>query len=187
MTRLILASASPRRLDLLAQMGLRPDAIISADIDETPLKEDTPRTLAERLSRAKVAAVETEGFVLGADTVVGVGRRILPKTETGEAALMCLRLLSGRAHQVFTAIAVRGPGGMIRGRTVLTRVKFKRLTEHEIADYVASGEWRGKAGGYGIQGKAGAFVVALNGSYTAVVGLPLYETRALLLGMGYHV
>ncbi len=182
---LILASASPRRRDLLAQIGIVPDEIYPTDIDETPRRLEVPREHAVRLAREKAQACPREGFVLAADTVVGVGRRILPKTEEAAEADMCLRLMSGRAHQVITAIALRAPDGRLAERVVMTRVRMKRLTEAEIAAYLACGEWKGKAGGYGIQGKAGAFILSLNGSYTAVVGLPLYETQALLAGLGY--
>lgn len=183
---LVLASASPRRQDLLAQIGIIPAKIAPTDIDETPIKGELPRALALRLAREKALASSEKGFVLAADTVVGVGRRILPKTETRDEAEACLRLVSGRAHQVITGIAVRNPEGLIRAKTVMTRVKFKRLTEQEIEIYLDSEEWRGKAGGYGIQGLAGAFVAHLSGSYTGVVGLPVFETRALLEGMGWH-
>lgn len=183
---LILASASPRRRDLLAQMGIIPARIAPTDIDETPLKGELPRALALRLAREKALACDADGFVLAADTVVGVGRRILPKAETRNEAEMCLRLMSGRAHQVITGIAVKAPNGTLNARAALTRVRLKRLTEAEIAAYLDSGEWQGKAGGYGIQGRAGAFVAHLNGSYTNVVGLPLYETHNLLTGMGWQ-
>ena len=183
---LILASASPRRRDLLQQIGITPDGIKPADIDETPQLGELPRPHALRLAQEKAAAVQTPGaYVLAADTVVGVGRRILPKTETRDAAEVCLRLISGRAHRVFTGIALAVPDGEIRSRVVDTRVQFKRLTDAEIETYLDSGEWDGKAGGYGIQGFAGAYVRALSGSYTGVVGLPLYETRQLLLGCGW--
>ncbi|MFN7055860.1 Maf family protein [Hyphomonas sp.] len=184
--RLILASASPRRRDLLAAIGLPPDEIIPTDIDETPRKDEVPAALALRLSQEKAAACTAEGFVLAADTVVGVGRRILPKAETRGEAESCLRLMSGRAHQVITGVCVRAPDGRTASRAVMTRVRMKRLSEREIADYLASGEWQGKAGGYGIQGRAGVFILSLNGSYTGVVGLPVYETKALLDGLGYQ-
>ncbi len=186
--RLILASASPRRVDLLAQMGLVPDEICPTDLDETPRSGETARELAARLASAKAQACKpaAEGYVLAADTVVAVGRRILPKAETEDDARACLELLSGRAHRVVTAIAVRNLAAMIRTRTVMTRVGFKRLTAAEIDAYAASGEWHGKAGGYGIQGRAGAFVTRINGSYSAIVGLPLYETRALLHASGFR-
>lgn len=185
--RLILASASPRRLDLLAQIGVRPDAVMPPDIDETPRPGELPGPHALRLARAKASAVEADAaLVLAADTVVGVGRRILPKTETEDDARACLDLISGRAHRVFTAVALAAPGAPLRSRLVEARVRFKRLTSGEIDGYVRSGEWRGKAGGYGVQGAAGRFVIALNGSYTAVVGLPLHETTGLLVSAGYR-
>src|SRR5579872_994962 len=185
---LILASASPRRLDLLAQIGLAPDLIDPAEIDETPLPGETARLLALRLARAKAAAVAERragAFVLAADTVVAVGRRLLGKPEDEADAARMLALLSGRAHRVLSAVAVAGPESRSAARLSETRVRFKRLTAAEIDAYLASGEWAGKAGAYGVQGRAGAFVTALNGSYTGVVGLPLYETRALLIGLGY--
>ncbi|HPE47947.1 MAG TPA: nucleoside triphosphate pyrophosphatase [Hyphomonas sp.] len=184
--RLILASASPRRQDLLAQIGIVPDAICPTDIDETRRKDESPRELAERLAREKAAACREEGYVLAADTVVALGQRNLEKAADEAEAEAFLRLLSGRAHQCITGLAVRAPDGRVSARTVLARVKFKRLTEKEIAAYVASGEWKGKAGGYGIQGMAGAFITGINGSYTAIVGLPLYETKSLLEGMGWR-
>ena len=184
---LVLASASPRRLDLLAQAGIAPDAVRAADIDESPLRDETPRRLAERLALAKAVAVHQSGqFTLGADTVVAVGRRILPKAETEDEARMCLALLSGRAHKVLTGVAVIAPDGRTASRLSETRLHVKRLTAWDIDTYVASGEWRGKAGGYGIQGRAGAMILDLCGSYTGVVGLPLYETLCLLEGLGYR-
>jgi septum formation protein len=185
---LILASASPRRLQLLAQIGLTPDLVDPADIDETPLAGETPRLLALRLARAKAAAVagrRAGAFILAADTVVAVGRRLLGKPVDEADAARMLALLSGRAHRVLTAVAVAAPDGRSAARLSETRLHFKRLTSQETADYLACGEWMGKAGGYGVQGRAGAFVIDLNGSYTGVVGLPLYETRALLTGLGY--
>ena len=185
---LVLASASPRRLELLAQIGVTPDLIDPADIDETPLAGETARLLALRLARAKAAAVAQRhpgAFVLAADTVVAVGRRLLGKPEHAADAARMLALLSGRAHRVLTAVAVAGPDGRTAARLSETRLHFKRLTAQEAAGYLAGGDWAGKAGGYGIQGRAGAFVIDLNGSYTGVVGLPLYETRALLAGLGY--
>jgi septum formation protein len=182
---LILASASPRRLELLRQIGIVPDRIVPAGLDESPRPGELPRPHAERLAQEKALALKTPGaVVLAADTVVACGRRILPKAETEADARLCLDLLSGRAHQVITAIAVATPSGAIRMRSVTTRVRFKRLTEGEIKSYIAGGEWRGKAGGYAIQGVAGRFVIALNGSYSSVVGLPLYETAALLASAG---
>jgi septum formation protein len=186
---LILASASPRRLDLLRQIGVEPDGVEPADVDETPLKDETPRLLSLRLARAKAqaaAARRPDAYVVAADTVVAVGRRILPKAETEAEARRCLDLLSGRGHRVLTAVAVAAPGGRLSARRVETQVAFKRLEGSEIDEYLASGEWRGKAGGYGVQGRAGAFVLSLQGSYPAVVGLPLYETLALLRGLGWR-
>jgi len=194
--KLILASASPRRLALLEQVGLRPDVLLPASIDETPLRGETPRRLAERLAveKAEAAAVLAAGepehhgaFLIAADTVVALGRRILPKASGQDEAAECLRFLSGRAHRVFTAVAMITPQGRRRSRVVETRLRFKRLSQREMESYLASGEWRGKAGGYAIQGIAGAFVVKLAGSYTAVVGLPLYETVNLLAGEGFAV
>ena len=185
--KLVLASASPRRLDLLAQIGLVPDQIIAPDIDETALADETPRLMALRLASAKAQAVQADkAFVLAADTVVAVGRRVLPKAETEAQARDCLTLLSGRAHKVLTAVAVRAPDGRLAKRLSETRVHFKRLSRAEIDAYIAAGEWRGKAGGYAVQGRAGAFVLALQGSYSGVVGLPLYETAMLLEGLGFR-
>lgn len=186
--RLVLASASPRRVELLRQIGLAPAVVEAADIDETPLKDETPRRLALRLAAAKAAHVAQDypgDAVLGADTVVAVGRRILPKAQDAAEVGWCLALLSGRNHQVLTAIAVAA-GGRITSRLVETRVQVKRLSDQEMLDYQQSGEGVGKAGGYGVQGLAGAFVIAIHGSYPAVVGLPLYETRSLLLGAGWR-
>ncbi len=186
---LILASASPRRRDLLRQIEITPDVTRPANIDETPRPGELPRPLAERLAREKahaVAASGEAGFVLAADTVVACGRRILPKTLQQGEARACLLLLSGRAHQVFTGLCLVAPDGREASRLVMTRVKMKRLTAGEIDTYLASGEWHGKAGGYAIQGRAGAFVTHISGSYSAVVGLPLYETRCLLEGLGWR-
>jgi len=184
---LILASASPRRLELLAQIGIVPDRVSPTDIDETRRKDESPRELALRLAREKAAACPGEGaYVLAADTVVALGQRNLEKAADEAEAAAFLRLLSGRAHQCITGVAVRAPDGRTASRAVLARVKMKRLTQAEIAAYVAGGDWKGKAGGYGIQGPAGAFVTAINGSYTAIVGLPLYETKSLLEGLGYR-
>jgi septum formation protein len=179
---LALASQSPRRLALLAQIGITPTRVVAPSIDETPLKAELPHLLAERLARAKAAAVAIhEGeVVLAADTVVAVGRRILPQANTPEEVEACLRLLSGRAHRVYTAVCVQNTEHA-RLRVVETRVKVKRLSDPEIAAYVALGEGLGKAGGYAIQGYAAGFIVRLVGSYTNVVGLPLYETRNLLM------
>ncbi len=187
--RLVLASQSPRRRELLAQIGITPDAITRADVDETPQPGETPRLLAKRLAIAKARTAAKEGnkpaLYLAADTVVGVGRRILGKPKDETDARRMLALLSGRAHRVWTGIALLHPGGKLTARLVEARIKFKRLTPNEIDSYIACGDWRGKAGGYGIQGHAGVFVLSINGSYSAIVGLPLYETAALLEGAGY--
>ena len=185
--RLVLASASPRRLDLLAQIGLKPDAIVYPDVDETPRKGELPRDLALRLAEAKAragAAAHPDAVVLGADTTVAVGRRNLPKAEDEATARKCLALMSGRRHRVHTGVAVGMPGGALRSRLASTVVSVKRLTEQEIAAYLASGEWRGKAGGYAIQGRFAMLVPSINGSYSNIVGLPLFETAALLRGAG---
>jgi len=186
--RLVLASASPRRLELLAQIALAPDIVDPADLDETPLRHELPAPHALRLAAAKARAVAPRhagAFVLAADTVVACGRRILPKAETTAEAHLCLALLSGRRHRVHGAIALVAPDGRLATRRAESTVTFKRLSADEIADYVASGEWRGKAGGYAIQGLAARFVRALAGSYSNVVGLPLFETASLLAGHGY--
>ncbi|MBI1365125.1 MAG: septum formation protein Maf [Alphaproteobacteria bacterium] len=186
---LILASASPRRRDLLAQIGVTPDEIVAAEIDETPEPGEAPRAHAARLARAKavpIARLRPGAFVLAADTVVCCGRRILPKAEDEATARGCLELLSGRAHRVYTGVALAGPGDDLRARLVETRVRVKRLSGAEIDGYVGSGEWRGKAGGYAIQGRFGAYVVSIIGSYSNVVGLPLFETHALLSGAGWR-
>lgn len=187
-SRLVLASASPRRAALLTQIGLEPDAVVPAAVDETPRADETPATLALRLAEEKARAVavrETGAFVLGADTVVACGRRILGKPATEDEARRCLALLSGRRHRVLGGIAVVTPAGKLASRRIETAVLFKRLTRDEIADYLATGEWRDKAGGYAIQGYAARFVRGIVGSYSNVVGLPLYETVALLAGQGY--
>jgi septum formation protein len=192
----ILASGSPRRLALLQQIGLEPDALLPSDVDETPIKGERPRELARRLAREKAerARLVAESrddmrgaYLISADTVVAVGRRVLPKAEIVEEAAGCLRLLSGRPHRVYTGVCLITPKGTVRERLVETRLRFKRLGREEMENYLASGEWRGKAGGYAIQGLAGSFVTKLQGSYTAVVGLPLHETAAMLEGEGYPV
>jgi nucleoside triphosphate pyrophosphatase len=188
MTQLILASSSPRRRELLAQVAIRPDLIDPADIDERPLPQELPLRHAERLAteKARIVARRHPGaFVLGADTVVGCGRRILPKAETIDEARRCLALLSGRRHRVHGGIALVTPQGKLTPRRVTTIVAMKRLTSQEIDDYLTSEEWRGKAGGYAIQGLAARFVREIIGSYSNVVGLPLFETIALLEGQGY--
>jgi septum formation protein len=180
---LVLASASPRRLDLLRQVGLEPAEIDPADIDESPGAGELPRAYAVRMARAKLAAVACRhrgAIVLAADSVVACGRRILPKAETEAEARACLALLSGRRHRVLGGLAVARPDGTVRTRLVETVVRFKRLEAAEIDDYLQSGEWRGKAGGYAIQGRAARFVASLSGSYSNVVGLPLFETVGLL-------
>jgi septum formation protein len=186
--RLVLASASPRRLELLRQVALDPDEIDPAALDETPLKDELPAQHAVRLAAAKARVVATRhpgAFVLGADTVVACGRRILPKAEDAATARRCLALLSGRRHRVHGGIAVVTPEGKLATRDVQTIVAFKRLTESEIAAYIAGGEWHGKAGGYAIQGLAALFVRQIGGSYSNVVGLPLFETASLLAGQGF--
>lgn len=186
--RLVLASASPRRLHLLRQIGLVPDAVEAADLDEAAQRDETPRRLALRLAGEKaafVAARRAEAYVLGADTVVAVGRRVLPKAQDAAQVRACLTLLSGRAHKVLTGVAVVAPDGRTGARLVESRVHFKRLSDSDIEAYLASGEGVGKAGGYAIQGRAGALVISLQGSYSGVVGLPLYETANLLAGLGF--
>jgi septum formation protein len=194
--KLVLASGSPRRLELLQQIGIEPDHLSPVDADETPNRGEVPRSLAKRLSRekaelaienAKRSEVLQDSYILTADTVVGLGRRILPKAEMLDEAATSLRLLSGRNHRVYTSITLVTPKGAMRHKLVETRVRFKRLSRDEMEGYLASGEWRGKAGGYAIQGIAGSFVVKLIGSYSNVVGLPLYETASLLSGEGYPV
>ena len=186
---LVLASASPRRLDLLRQIGVVPDAVMPADIDETELKSETPRALALRLASEKAAALNhalnDKTVILAADTVVSVGRRILPKTETEQEARDCLAILSGRGHRVQTGLCLLTADKSVM-RCVSSRVKMKALSEDEIDMYIASGEWQGKAGGYAIQGRADAFVTSLVGSYSNIVGLPLHETANLLRGVGYQ-
>lgn len=187
--RLILASASPRRLALLSQIGIVPDEVVAADVDEKPRRGELPGELALRLAAAKAQQVAKRfagDFVVGADTVVACGRRVLPKAGDEQEAHACLKLLSGRRHRVFGGIAVVDPGGTLHGRRVMTTVVFKRLTKSDIKGYLAAGEWRGKAGAYAIQGRASTFVSRVNGSYSNVVGLPLYETAALLAGLGYR-
>ena len=194
--KLILASGSPRRVELLAQAGIEPARLMPMDIDETPKKSEHPRSLARRLSTGKAEAARAvirsdpaydDCSILAADTVVAVGRRILPKAEMVDEASSALHLLSGRSHRVFTGVCLITPDRKVRLKVIDTKVRFKRLSTLDIESYLASGQWRGKAGGYGIQGIAGSFVVKLVGSYTNVVGLPLYETVALLTGEGFDV
>jgi septum formation protein len=184
--RLVLASASPRRLELLARLGVTPDEIIPTDIDETPRKAELPVDYAKRIAAEKAAAAARPGaVVIAADTVVAAGRRILPKTESEAEARAALSLLSGRRHRVHSAVTVVDSGGKARHRLSTSIVAFKRLTDDELAAYLESGEWRGKAGGYAIQGRADALVRFLHGSHSGVMGLPLYETRALLRAAGW--
>lgn len=188
--RLVLASASPRRLELLSQIGVVPDAVVGPDVDEAPRRGERPRDLAARLAEAKVLSVRAgfeDALVLGADTVVAAGLRVLPKAHDEVTARRCLELLSGRRHRVYGGVAAIAPDGRWAKRLVVTRVAFKRLAAKEIESYLAGGEWRDKAGGYAIQGLAAAFVSGLNGSYSNVVGLPLFETWALLVGLGYSL
>lgn len=194
--RIVLASASPRRYQLLQQIGITPDDVIPIAIDETPGQRERPRVYVERMAREKAAVarkavisdpVRANSFIVAADTVVTIGARILPKTELEDEAEACLRDLSGRGHRVYTSVVVVSPDGKQSQRLVESRLRFRRVAPVEIASYLASNEWRGKAGGYAIQGIAGCFVTKLVGSYSAVVGLPLYETAALLAGLGYPV
>jgi len=186
---LILASASPRRLQLLEQIGIVPARVIPADIDETPLPNELPRAQAKRLAELKadaIAADNPDSFILAADTVVGCGRRILPKAENEAEARKCLKLLSGRRHRVYGGVCLIAPDGRRTLKVVQTAVVFKSLSEGDIKTYIASDEWRDKAGAYGIQGKAAVFVRQIVGSYSNVVGLPLFETNGMLKGLGYH-
>jgi len=194
--KLVLASASPRRLTLLSQVGIEPDALRPSSIDETPKKGEMPRALANRLARSKALEARdaiandkdiADAHVLAADTIVAVGRRILMKPRFVEEAVAALRLLSGRSHRVLTGLCLITPDDRVRLRIVDTRVRFKRLTPEEIEAYIASREWRGKAGGYAIQGLAGCFVQKINGSYTNVVGLPLTEVVNMLAGEGFPI
>lgn len=185
---LALASASPRRLELLRQIDIEPDRVVPAALDETPNADELPAVYADRMALIKaeaVAATNSDSFILAADTVVSLGRRILPKAETREQALDCLQLLSGRRHRVIGGIALLAPDGRRARRRVTTVVQFKRLTPREIDAYMDSGEWQGKAGGYAIQGRAAAFIPWIRGSYSNVVGLALAETAVLLCGLGW--
>jgi len=187
---LVLASASPRRLELLAQLGIVPVAIDPPDIDETPKRGELPIQHARRLALAKAIAVaprHRRAFILAADTVVACGRRILPKAETRGAAEACLRLLSGRRHRVVGGLCVIAPDGRQGFRAVISQVAFKRLNTDETAAYLACGEWQGKAGGYAIQGRAAGLIPWISGSYSNIVGLALFETRTLLAGLGYPI
>lgn len=187
-SRLILASASPRRRELLARLGLEPDAIAPADIDESPLKAEVPRAYAARMGREKaLAARQADSFVLAGDTVVALGRRILPKAEDRSTARQCLTSLSGRRHRVMSSVVLLHPDGTIREKLSETSVRFKRLSEAELTAYLDSGEWDGKAGGYAIQGAAEGLIAWIEGSHSGVMGLPLYETRALLKSAGFKL
>lgn len=186
---LVLASASPRRLDLLRQAGVEPDQVAATDIDESPLTDETPRQLALRLAidKARAGAEAAPGaFVIGADTMVALGRRLFGKPEHETDARRMIGLLSGRAHKVVSGVAVVAPDGRVASRVSETRVRWKRLTPAEVDGFIASGEWQGVAGAYRIQGRAEAFVLDIQGSYSGIVGLPLYETLALLEGLGYR-
>lgn len=184
--KLILASASPRRRELIARLGIEPAGVAAADIDETPHKAELPRPYAARMAREKALAVPADDtFVLAGDTVVALGRRILPKAENEATARRCLELMSGRRHTVLSAIALKAPDGTLRERLSETVVRFKRLSDAEIDAYIASGEWHGKAGGYAIQGSAEGLIAWISGSHSGVMGLPLFETRALLKAAGF--
>ena len=194
--KLVLASGSPRRVSLLNQAGIEPDGLRPSNVDETPKRGELPRACANRLARAKAevaldhvrADEELQGaYIIAADTVVAVGRRVMPKADMLEDAAACLRMLSGRNHRVYTGICLVTPKEAFRQRLIETRVRFKRLSEDDIQSYIGSGEWRGKAGGYAVQGIAGSFVVKMVGSYTNVVGLPLYESTTLMGGEGFPI
>ncbi|MAR55792.1 MAG: septum formation inhibitor Maf [Rickettsiales bacterium] len=185
---LILASSSPRRLALLKQMGFTPDQVIPADINEDPHISEKPRPYVTRMAREKALALPaTDAFILAADTIVCGAHRILPKAEDAATARDCLRWMSGRRHQAITAVAIAHDGRILRQRLVATRIRFRQLSAQDIEAYIASGEWEGKAGGYGIQGCAEAFITEMQGSYSAVVGLPLYETQQMLRSVGLTV
>jgi len=185
---LILASASPRRRELIARLGIEPARVVHADIDETPLKSELPRDYAMRMAREKaLAAADPAAHVLAGDTVVAVGRRILPKAEDEATARSCLALMSGRRHRVLSAVALLAPDGTLRARLSETQVRFKPLSAEEIRAYLAGGEWHGKAGGYAIQGSAEGLIAWISGSHSGVVGLPLFETRALLKSAGFDL
>ncbi len=186
---LILASASPRRLQLLAQIGIVPDQVLATDIDESPLKNELPRALALRLAvekaRAAQVMVDQPAYILAADTVVAMGRRVFDKALTSDDAEKCLRAMSGRRHRVYGGIALISPDGTLRKRVVTTHMIMKRLSEQDIQEYVAGGEWHGKAGGYGFQGRAAVFIKSVTGSPSNVIGLSLYDTMGLLTGSRY--
>jgi len=185
---LVLASASPRRRELLARLGIEPVRVAAADIDESPLRGEVPRDYARRMAREKAeAAADPAAHVLAGDTVVALGRRILPKAEDEATARRCLELMSGRRHRVLSAVALRAPDGSLRERLSETQVRFKRLSSEEVQAYLAGGEWHGKAGGYAIQGSAEGLIAWIAGSHSGVVGLPLFETRALLRAAGFAI
>ncbi|MEO1018659.1 MAG: Maf family nucleotide pyrophosphatase [Pseudomonadota bacterium] len=186
----VLASSSPRRLSLLRQIGIEPDQVITPDIDETIRPRELPRDYVQRMATSKLQAVAADhasSFVLAADTVVACGRRILPKTETRGSAEKCLKLLSGRRHRVFGGVAIAAPNDRTSFKIAMTMVRFKRLSNDDLASYLNGDEWFGKAGGYAIQGRAEAFVTQLNGSYSNVVGLPLATISSMLQGLGWVV
>ena len=186
--KLVLASSSPRRRELLARLGIAPDEVRAADIDETPRKGERPRDYATRMAREKAAAcADPERFVLAGDTVVAAGLRVLPKAESEAEARRCLELLGGRRHRVLSAVALLHPDGTLRERLSETIVRFKPLSHEEVEAYLASGEWQGKAGGYAIQGSAEGLIAWIQGSHSGVVGLPLFETRALLKAAGFPI
>ena len=185
---LILGSSSPRRRELIARLGIEPQRIAAAEIDETPHKNEQPRPYAVRMAREKAHAIAGDGaFVLAGDTVVALGRRILPKAEDEATARHCLELMSGRRHRVLSAVALKYPDGTLRERLSETIVRFKPLSGAEIDAYIAGGEWHGKAGGYAIQGSAEGLIAWIGGSHSGVMGLPLFETRALLKAAGFHL
>jgi septum formation protein len=187
--KLILASSSPRRLELLTSIGLIPSKVISPDVDETPLKKEDPREYVKRIAQKKAHAVHSQcsdAYVLAADTILEMGRKIILKAQDREEARLILKNLSGRRHRIYTGVCILSPEGKEACRIVLTRISFKRFTDQELDEYVASNEWEGKAGAYAIQGMASKFVKFISGSYSNVVGLPLYETDCLLKGLGFR-
>lgn len=188
--RLILASSSPRRLEILKNLGLEPDEIKPADIDETPKKNEKPHEYVSRVSKEKCKKIykhhgNKDSFIIAADTIATVGTRIIGKAKNKEDAANIIKLLSGRRHRVYTSISIASPEGKIQEKRILTYVKFKRLSNKEVNDYILTNKWQGKAGAYGLQEDAGGFVISINGSFSSVIGLPAYETKSLLLGMGY--
>jgi len=186
--QLVLASASPRRFELLTQIGIQPDFVVAADIDETPLKNELPAAYARRMAceKARVVAEQQSGIIVAGDTVVACGRRILPKAETADAARSCLELLSGRQHRVYGGIALITAEQKLLVRVICSKVKFRRLTSHDIACALAAGDWQGKAGGYAIQGFAARYIRQISGSYSNIVGMSLFDLAALLDTAGYR-